>query len=72
MDGDLTPLASGARVLVAGARVTGRAIVAALADWDVRLTVCDDDVDAARALGGAGALTPRNRRSRRSSARTRS
>ena len=58
MSGDLTPLAPGARVLVAGARVTGRAIVAALADWDVRLSVCDDDLDAARALAGAAALSP--------------
>ena len=57
-DRPLTPLAAGARVLVAGARVTGRAIVAALADWDVRLSVCDDDRDAARALAGAAALTP--------------
>ena len=58
MSGDLTPLAPGARVLVAGARVTGRAIVAALADWEVRLSVCDDDLDAARALAGAAALSP--------------
>ena len=58
MDGKLAPLVPGARVLVAGARVTGRAIVAALSDWGVRLTVCDDDVDAARALAGAEALTP--------------
>jgi len=50
-DPDLSPLAPGARVLVAGARVTGRAVVAALRPWDVRLTVCDDDRDAARTLG---------------------
>ena len=55
---DLSPLAPGARVLVAGARVTGRAIVAALASWDVHLSVCDDDPEAARALGGAAGLTP--------------
>ncbi len=55
---DLSVLAPGARVLVAGARVTGRAVVAALSDWDVRLSVCDDDPAAARALGGAAALTP--------------
>ncbi len=48
---DLSLLAPGARVLVAGARVTGRAIVAALASWDVALSVCDDDPAAARALG---------------------
>lgn len=47
---DLSLLAPGARILVAGARVTGRAIVAALADWDVRLSVCDDDPAAAAAL----------------------
>ena len=54
MNSDLAPLAPGARVLVAGARVTGRAIVAALADWDLELSVCDDDLDAARALAGTG------------------
>ena len=47
---DLAPLAAGARVLVAGARVTGRAIVAALAPWEVGVWVCDDDLEAARAL----------------------
>ncbi len=47
---DLSPLASGARVLVAGARVTGRAIVAALQQWDVRIVVYDDDAGAAMAL----------------------
>jgi UDP-N-acetylmuramoylalanine--D-glutamate ligase len=31
--------------------VTGRAIVAALEPWDVRISVCDDDAGAARALG---------------------
>jgi UDP-N-acetylmuramoylalanine--D-glutamate ligase len=59
---DLSVLTPGARVLVAGARVTGRAIVAALADWDLRLSVCDDNLPAARALadvaGGVRALTP--------------
>ena len=54
----LSVLAPGARVLVAGARVTGRAIVAALADWDVRLSVCDDNLPAARELAGEHALTP--------------
>ncbi len=53
--------APGSRILVAGARVTGRAVVAALAPWDLRLSVCDDDPDAARALAaahpGAEALT---------------
>jgi len=54
---DLAPLVPGARILVAGARVTGRAIVAALAGWDVAVAVCDDDLDAARALS-ADALAP--------------
>ncbi|MCB0934316.1 MAG: UDP-N-acetylmuramoyl-L-alanine--D-glutamate ligase [Mycobacterium sp.] len=41
----------GAHILVTGARVTGRAIVAALDSWDVAISVCDDDAAAARALG---------------------
>ena len=48
---DLSPLKPGARILVAGARVTGRAIVSALKGWDVRLFVYDDDAGAALALG---------------------
>jgi UDP-N-acetylmuramoylalanine--D-glutamate ligase len=55
---DLSLLAPGSRVLVAGARVTGRAIVAALARRDVRLSVCDDDLAAARALAAANAMAP--------------
>lgn len=56
---DLSPLVPGARVLVAGARVTGRAVVAALRRWDVELSVCDDDISAARALGDdVDALAP--------------
>ena len=55
---DLSPLAPGAAVLVAGARVTGRAIVGALASWDLRLLVCDDDPFAARALKDAQAISP--------------
>ncbi len=57
-DEALALLGPGARVLVAGARVTGRAIVAALAPLDVDLSVCDDDLGSARALDPAGALTP--------------
>jgi hypothetical protein len=53
---DLALLGPGSRVLVAGARVTGRAIVAALADSGVQLWVCDDDPAAARAIGGATAV----------------
>ena len=45
-------------MLVTGARVTGRAVVAALAPWDVRLSVCDDDVAAARALGDVEIVAP--------------
>ena len=55
---DLSPLAPGAAVLVAGARVTGRAIVGALASRDVRLWVCDDDLSAACALEDAQAIAP--------------
>lgn len=45
------PLATGARILVTGARVTGRAVVAALQSFDVRISICDADAEAARALG---------------------
>jgi UDP-N-acetylmuramoylalanine--D-glutamate ligase len=48
---DLALLGPEARVLVTGARVTGRAVVAALQPWDVQLSVCDDDPAAAHALG---------------------
>jgi UDP-N-acetylmuramoylalanine--D-glutamate ligase len=44
MTDDLLP---GPRVLVAGARVTGRAVIAALAPLGARVTVCDDDPVAA-------------------------
>src|ERR1700761_5631209 len=39
----LEPLAPGAPVLVAGARVTGRAILAALTRFGAEATLCDDD-----------------------------
>ena len=55
---DLGPLAPGARVLVAGARVTGRAVLGALDSWDLRLSVCDDNTDALAALSGVDAMTP--------------
>ena len=51
MNPDLSPLTPGARILVTGARVTGRAIVSALKRWDVQLFVYDDDAGAALALG---------------------
>ncbi len=46
----------GPRVLVAGARVTGRAVIAALAPLGAQVTVCDDDPAALR--GYPAALTP--------------
>ena len=58
MPTELSPLAPGARVLVAGARVTGRAVVRALSSRDVEVTVCDDDAAAARALAGDAGLAP--------------
>ena len=58
MSAELSPLAPGARVLVAGARVTGRAVVGALSNRDVEVTVCDDDAAAARALAGDAGLSP--------------
>ena len=54
----LSMLRPGARILVAGARVTGRAIIAALAPLDVDLSVCDDDLAAAQAFDGVQALSP--------------
>ncbi|MGD1111172.1 MAG: UDP-N-acetylmuramoyl-L-alanine--D-glutamate ligase, partial [Mycobacterium sp.] len=39
----LEPLVAGAPVLVAGARVTGRAILAALSRFGAAATLCDDD-----------------------------
>ncbi|MGI9123884.1 MAG: UDP-N-acetylmuramoyl-L-alanine--D-glutamate ligase [Mycobacterium sp.] len=58
LTGGLSILSPGARVLVTGARVTGRAVVAALASWDLELWVCDDDLSAARALGDVRAVGP--------------
>ena len=52
------PLRPGARVLVTGARVTGRSVAAALASWDLDLWVCDDDLSAARGLPGVRAVEP--------------
>ncbi len=51
---DLSLLVPGAQILVAGARVTGRAIVGALAPLGVRISVCDDNPGAAEALGDLG------------------
>ena len=57
MPAESLPLAPGARVLVAGARVTGRAVVGALSSHDVEVTVCDDDQAAARGLGDATGIS---------------
>src|ERR1700736_4516120 len=46
----------GPRVLVAGARVTGRAVIAAVAPLGAQVTVCDDDPAALH--GYPAALTP--------------
>lgn len=55
----LAPLAPGARVLVTGAGVTGRAVVTALASWDVEVVVCDDNDAALAAIATAGVSTAR-------------
>ncbi|QYL15047.1 UDP-N-acetylmuramoyl-L-alanine--D-glutamate ligase [Mycolicibacterium pallens] len=56
----LEALTSGAQVLVAGARVTGRAVVSALASFDVHIWVCDDNEESLKALAdnGIDAITP--------------
>ncbi|WP_445165677.1 UDP-N-acetylmuramoyl-L-alanine--D-glutamate ligase [Mycolicibacterium sp. Dal123E01] len=56
----LAELTSGAQVLVAGARVTGRAVVSALASLDVHIWVCDDNDESLKALAGNGidTITP--------------
>ena len=57
MAAGLEPLAPGARILVTGAGITGRAVVAALASWDVEIRVCDDNADALAALAANGVAT---------------
>ena len=47
------PLGPGARVLVAGAGITGRAVLAALRSFDADVRVCDDDAAALQAIAGA-------------------
>jgi UDP-N-acetylmuramoylalanine--D-glutamate ligase len=61
----LTPLAPGARVLVAGAGVTGRAVLAALRPLGAAVTLCDDEpatlrphADAEVATVSPGAAAP--------------
>jgi UDP-N-acetylmuramoylalanine--D-glutamate ligase len=52
-----SPLVSGARVLVTGAGITGRAIVGALSSWDLDLRVCDDNVAALESMTGVDTIT---------------
>ena len=56
----LDPLVPGAPVLVAGARVTGRAVLAALTRFGAVATLCDDDPDMLRpyAEGGVATVDP--------------
>ena len=54
---ELSPLAPGSRILVAGAGITGRAVVAALAAFDVAVDVCDDNAAARQAIAASGVIT---------------
>ncbi|OBY31416.1 UDP-N-acetylmuramoyl-L-alanine--D-glutamate ligase [Mycolicibacter kumamotonensis] len=54
----LTVLEPGARVLVAGAGVTGRAVLDALAPLGLELTLCDDDPAALSRYTGHTTLNP--------------
>lgn len=53
----LDPLAPGAPVLVAGGRVTGKAVLAALTRFGAAPTVCDDDPATLRGHADAGVQT---------------
>lgn len=53
----LDPLAPGAPVLIAGARVTGRAILAALTRFGARPALCDDDAAMLRPYAERGIAT---------------
>lgn len=53
----LDPLAPGAPVLVAGAGVTGRAVLAALTRFGAAPTLCDDDPATLRGYADAGVAT---------------
>jgi UDP-N-acetylmuramoylalanine--D-glutamate ligase len=50
-------LAPGTRLLIAGARVTGRAVLAAVAPLDVRPAVCDDNPSALTEFSGVPVMT---------------
>jgi len=54
----LGPLSAGARVLVTGAGVTGRAVLTALAPLGVDLSLCDDNAAALASFAGVTTLTP--------------
>ncbi|OBH15033.1 UDP-N-acetylmuramoyl-L-alanine--D-glutamate ligase [Mycolicibacter sinensis] len=54
----LSVLEPGARVLVAGAGVTGRAVLGALAPLGLQLTLCDDDPAALARYTGVATLSP--------------
>jgi UDP-N-acetylmuramoylalanine--D-glutamate ligase len=53
----LEPLAAGAPVLIAGARVTGRAILGALTRFGAPATLCDDDPAMLRPYAESGVTT---------------
>ena len=53
----LEPLAAGAPVLIAGARVTGRAILGALTRFGAAATLCDDDPAMLRPYAESGVAT---------------
>lgn len=57
MPDELDPLVAGAPVLVAGGRVTGRAILAALTRFGATPTVCDDDPAMLRPYAEDGVAT---------------
>lgn len=54
---EIALLTGGTKVLVTGARVTGRAVVDVLGSWDIAITVCDDNADALTALAASGVDT---------------
>jgi UDP-N-acetylmuramoylalanine--D-glutamate ligase len=56
-EGRLGPLRAGASVLVTGAGVTGRSVLAALAPLEVEATLCDDDTAALACHADAGVTT---------------
>ena len=53
----LDPLVAGAPVLITGARVTGRAILAALTRFGARPTLCDEDAAMLRPYAERGVAT---------------